>query len=342
MKHRYVAILMMALFSMFLLGSVTGAAAQDDTRLNVVATTTQAIDAVTILAGDRVNLIGLMGPGIDPHLYQPTEADIQAMNGADLVIYSGLHLEGQFDEVFEAVGQRNIRTYAMSQPVKDAGYIFGGFTLSEELTNVDDPHFWFDPRNWQLAITGIADVLAEMDADNADYYLANAEAYVENLDVLFEWAVEAMEQVPQDQRVLVTSHDAFQYFGDFLGWDVRGLQGISTEDEAGVADIQSLVDFVVERQIPVLFIESSVPPDAIEAVQEAVQARGFDIGIGVRELYSDAMGEPGTFGGTYIGMIATNVITVLQSYGYDVPEWPEGLEPIPPDELLTMTDVDEE
>ncbi len=313
--------------------------AQDEV-LNIVTTTTQATDLVTILAGDlvgeSVQITGLMGAGVDPHLYKPTESDIAAMNAADLVIYSGLHLEGQFDEVFQALGQRNIRTYAVSDPVKDAGFIIGGFRLSEELTDVDDPHFWFDPRNWQLTTEGVLEVLAEVDPDHAAVYQANAEAYIAQLDLLYNWGVEAMSEVPEEQRVLVTSHDAFQYFGAAFGWEVRGLQGISTVAEAGVADVQDIASFVVERDIPVMFVESSVPPDAIEAVQEAVNAEGGEVGLGIRSLYSDAMGAPETFGGTYIGMIAENVITILQSFGYEVPAWPEDLEPVLPADLLEL------
>lgn len=326
------------LFIIAALGWGGGVAAQDDDQLTIVATTTQVHDALTILGGDYVDVIPLMGAGVDPHLYQPTESDIAAMSSADAVFYSGLHLEGQFDEVFQALGERSIRTVAVSDPVKQAGFTIGGFNLSEELTNVDDPHFWFDPRNWQMSVMLMAEELAALDPDHADEYAANAEAYNEQLDLLFEWATEAMAQVPEDQRVLVTSHDAFNYFGQAFGWTVRGLQGLSTQDEAGVADVQELVTFVIERDIPVMFIESSVPPNAIEAVQEAAEARGHDIGIGVRELYSDAMGADGSFGGTYIGMLAQNVITILQSFGADIPEWPEGLEPVPPVELLEMAE----
>ncbi|HLA45007.1 MAG TPA: zinc ABC transporter substrate-binding protein, partial [Aggregatilineales bacterium] len=194
----------------------------------------------------------------------------------------------------------------------------------------------FDPRNWELVTMSLAETLAEVDPDNADRYMTNAEAYVEELHTLYEWGVDAMALVPESQRVLVTSHDAFQYFGDAFGWEVRGLQGISTQDEAGVADIQDIAAFVVEREIPVMFVESSVPPGTIEAVQEAVRSRGFDVGIGVRVLFSDAMGEPGTFGGTYIGMIGTNVITILQSFGVEVPQWSAGLTAQPSAELFEM------
>jgi manganese/zinc/iron transport system substrate-binding protein len=316
------------------------AAAQPQEPLRIVATTTQAADLVTILSGDligeTIEVTALMGAGVDPHLYRPTESDIAAMNRADAIIYSGLHLEGQFDTVFNALAERGVRIYAMSDPVKAAGFTFGGFTLSEELVDVDDPHFWFDPRNWQLTAEGAADFLSELLPEHAETFAANYEAYYEQLDLLYAWGTEAMSVVPEEQRVLVTSHDAFQYFGDAFGWEVRGLQGISTEDEAGVADIQDIADFVVEREIPMMFVESSVPPDAIEAVREAVRDGGGQVDIGLKELYSDAMGAPEDFGGTYIGMIAQNVAIVVRSFGYELPEWPEGLEPVLAESLITL------
>lgn len=320
---------------------VAGVSAQDD--LNIVATTTQAFDIATILADgtDNVNIIGLMGAGVDPHLYQPTESDISAMNQADMVIYSGLHLEGQFDAVFEALGEQGIVTFPMGVPVKEAGFIIGGFTLSAELTNVDDPHFWFDPRNWEISVQALADEMGDLDPENADLYADNAEAYIEQLMLIFEWANEGMRDVPDNQRFLVTSHDAFQYFGAAFGWQMFSIQGISTEDEAGVGDIQEVVQFIIGNEIPVIFIESSLPPDTVQAVVEAVEDEGGNLRVGVRELYSDAMGEIDTFGGTYIGMIAENVYTILQSYecaGVEVnlSDWPDDLEPVPTEELLDV------
>lgn len=323
-------------------------AAAQATPLNIVTTTTQATDVITILTigvpEEAVSITSLMGAGVDPHLYQPTEADINAMNAADVVIYSGLHLEGQFDEVFAALSEKGTVIYALSAPVKEAGFIFGGFDLSEELQDVDDPHFWFDPRNWQLVVQGAADELAAIDPDNADIYLTNAADYIEQLTLLYDWGVAAMSTVPAEQRVLVTSHDAFQYFGDAFGWEVRGLQGISTEDEAGVADIQDLAAFVKDRAIPVMFVESSVPPDTIQAVQEAITAEGGSVQLGVRELFSDAMGSADEFGGTYVGMIAQNIYTILQSYqlaGLDItiPDYPTELEPQPSEELLAVDEA---
>lgn len=342
MKIKHILTLAM-FFSLF--GGVQMLRAQDNT-LHIVTTTTQITDAATIitgdLLGDAVNVTGLMGAGVDPHLYQPTESDINALTSADLIVYSGLNLEGQFGSVFESLGQQGKRIYRVSDPVKTAGFIIGGFDLSEEFQNVDDPHFWFDPRNWQMSVMGLAEVIAELDPDHAETYIANAEAYVEELDILYQWALEAMSTVPEDRRVLVTSHDAFQYFGDAFDWGVRGLQGISTQDEAGVADVQEIARFVIDNQIPVMFVESSVSPNAIEAVQEAVEAGDYDVSIGIRELYSDAMGSAGTFGGTYIGMIAENVLTILQSYQLQgieltIPEFPAdelGIEL--PEELINI------
>ncbi|MCC6612645.1 MAG: zinc ABC transporter substrate-binding protein [Anaerolineae bacterium] len=323
MKHYLV--IAAALLALLLSG--VGMASAQETRLNIVATTTQVTDLTHILTEgvDGIAITGLMGAGVDPHLYQPTISDISAMNAADAVFYSGLHLEGKMGEVLDALAEQGVVTYAVSDPVKSAGYTFGGFRLSDEFTDVDDPHFWFDPRNWQLATEGLADTLAQIDPANAATYSANAQAYIAQLDLLYSWGQEAMAVVPEQQRYLITSHDAFQYFGDAFGWQVRGLQGISTVDEAGVADIQDLASFIVTQGIPVMFIESSVPPDAIEAVQEAVRAAGGTVGIGTRVLYSDAMGTTNTPGGTYLGMLATNIITILQSFGYNVLPFPVDL-----------------
>ena len=331
-------ILIIAILSLF----VAGLNAQDD-GLKIVSTTTQASDIAHILTEgvNNVTITGLMGAGVDPHLYQPTESDIAAMNQADMVVYSGLHLEGQFDTVFEALSEQGVKILAMGNPVKDAGFIVGGFTLSDELVNVDDPHFWFDPRNWEISVLALAEEISELDPENADIYSANADNYIDQLRMIYEWADAGMRAVPGNQRYLVTSHDAFQYFGAAFGWRMFSIQGISTEDEAGVGDIQEVVDFVIENEIPVIFIESSLPPDTVEAVVAAVEDEGASLRVGVRELYSDAMGEVDSFGGTYVGMIAENVFTILQSYQcagieVEIPEWPEDLEPLPTEEILEV------
>lgn len=318
-----------------------GSGVRTDGAFRIVATTTQASDIAKILTDGvaDVEISSLMGAGVDPHLYQPTESDIAAMNQADMVIYSGLFLEGQFDTVFAALNEQGVLIHALSDPVKAEGFTIGGFELSEELVDVDDPHFWFDPRNWELTITDLGEALAGIDPDNAATYTSNAEAYAAQMSLLFDWANEGLRSVDEGQRYLVTSHDAFQYFGAAFGWQMQAIQGLSTEDEAGVGDIQGTVDFIIENDIPVVFVESSIPPDTIEAVIEAVDAAGGSVRIGVREMYSDAMGEPSSFGGTYIGMIAENALTVLQSYEcagaeLTIPAWPEGLTPTPPAEIM--------
>lgn len=333
----YRATLLLLLTAACALVPIAGAS---EDSLKIVATTTQAADLIGILSQDVAGIerAALMGAGVDPHLYQPTESDISAMNQAELVIYSGLHLEGQFETVFTALSEQGVAIYPLSGPVKDAGYIIGGFDLSETLMDVDDPHFWFDPRNWQLTAADLAETLAELDPSNAAVYRANAADYLEQLQALYDWADAGLRSIDERQRYLVTSHDAFQYFGAAFGWRMQAIQGLSTEDEAGVGDIQETVDFVIDNAIPVLFVESSIPPDTIEAVIEAVRAQDADARIGLRELFGDAMGEPDSFGGTYIGMLAQNALTIMQSYqcmGADVaiPDWPDGLKPQPPEDL---------
>lgn len=300
--------------------------AQEDSKLKVVATTTQIADLTHIIGAENVEVTGLMGGGVDPHLYQFTESDIEAMSNADLVLYNGLHLEGGIGEVIEGISNRT-RIHAVGETIERLGYTLP----SASDADVIDPHMWFDPRNWQEIVADVAEVLSEEDPDNADLYAERGDSYIEQLQLLYEWGVEAMSLVPERQRVLVTSHDAFQYFGDAFGWEVRGLQGISTEAEAGVGDIQELVDFVIEREIPAMFVESSVPPNTIEAVQSSAQDKGWNVDIGA-ELFSDAMGEVGTFEGTYVGMVITNITRVVAAFGFadNLPLMPDGL-PIPED-----------
>lgn len=333
---KYVALVLATLLPFLSLAPARGT---EDT-LHIVATTTQASDLLRILSEGRdgIKITSLMGPGVDPHLYQPTESDIAAMNRAEMVVYSGLHLEGQFDTVFAALGEQGVKTYAMGRPVKEAGFIVGGFDLSDQYSNVDDPHFWFDPRNWEITAHDLAETLAQLDPQNAQTYRDNAVSYIAQLRALYEWANGGLRSIDEARRFLVTSHDAFQYFGAAFGWKMQAIQGLSTEDEAGVGDIQATVDFVIENDIPVLFVESSIPPDTIDAVIEAVAAQGDSVRAGLRELFGDAMGVPGTFGGTYIGMLAQNALTIMQSYqcmgaDVDILAWDEALLPEPPDEL---------
>lgn len=336
--RKYVKVPSILLLMMLMLAP----ASAQNAPLRVVTTTTQATDLMTILTADIpagvLQITGLMGAGVDPHLYKPTASDVEAMNNAQLIVYSGLHLEGQFDVVFASLSERGVAIHRLSQPIEDEGFVL---QFEDDGIVVDDPHFWFDPRNWALTATSLAELLATLDPDHATTYRANAQAYVAQLDLFYEWGVEAMSSVPEDLRYIVTSHDAFRYFGDAFGWTMVAVQGISTESEVGVGDIQEIVNFVLDNDIPVIFVESSVSPATIQAVQDAVRSRGKDVELGIRELYSDAMDDPNTFGGTYIGMMASNIYTILQSYqlaGVDfiIPEWDEHVLPMPPDEILTQ------
>jgi manganese/zinc/iron transport system substrate-binding protein len=273
-------------------------------QIKIVATTSMVTDLVERVGGDRVDVEGLMGPGVDPHLYKASEGDVIALADADAVFYNGLHLEAKVAEVFERMGDR-VRTYAVTDAIPrrrlEAPPAFAGNY---------DPHVWFDVGLWRLALAQVRDDLSGLDRAHAATYRANAARYDRELAELERWVRAETARVPAEKRVLVTAHDAFNYFGRAYGFDVRGLQGISTASEAGTADVRELAEFIADRRIPAIFVESSVSPRAIEAVREAVRARGFDVGIG-EGLFSDAMGDPDTPEGTYPGMVRHNVRAIV-------------------------------
>jgi manganese/zinc/iron transport system substrate-binding protein len=274
--------------------------------IRVVTTIGMIADAAENVGGERVEVTGLMGPGVDPHLYKASEGDVTRMAEADLILYNGLHLESQMGEVFEQMEGR-IKTVAVADDIDEALLL-----SSPEYEGAHDPHVWFDLTLWMKAVEAVRDTLVEMDPGSAALYEENAEKYLAELDELHQYVLAQAERVPAEQRVLITAHDAFNYFGNAYGFEVRGLQGISTESEAGTGDVQALAEFIADRQIPAVFIESSVPQRNIEAVQAAVQSRGFNVTIG-GELFSDAMGNPGTPEGEYIGMVRHNVDTIMSA-----------------------------
>jgi len=275
--------------------------------IRAVATTSIVADAVREVGGDRVEVTGLMGPGVDPHLYRASEGDVRRMSEADIVFYNGLHLEGRMSELFAEMGARGIRTVAVAEAIDTASLL-----RPPEFEGAFDPHVWMDVGLWRLAVARIADALAELDPTHAETYRARAAAYGVRLDSLDAWVRSRVEEVPEAIRVLVTAHDAFNYFGRAYGFHVRGLQGISTVAEAGTADVQALARYVAEARIPALFVESSVSPRSIEAVQAAVRARGFDVRLG-GSLYSDALGGVGSGAETYEGMIRHNTETIVSA-----------------------------
>jgi manganese/zinc/iron transport system substrate-binding protein len=275
--------------------------------LNVVVTTQQIADTVANIAQDKIVLTPLLGPGIDPHTYVPTEGDIQVFQDADLIFYNGLLLEAQMTRVLDQIGQSDT-TRVVS--VADALDPLTLLNWEPEAGLPYDPHVWNDVRLWTRVAYVIRDTLIEMDPANAAAYDANTTAYAAELEELHTYTLEQVERIPQELRVLVTAHDAFNYYGRAYGFQVEAVQGISTESEASVGDIQSLAEVVVERQVPAIFIESTISPRTIEAVIAAAQAGGQDVRIG-GELFADAMGEPGTPEGTYIGMMRHNIDTIV-------------------------------
>lgn len=275
-----------------------------DERLNIVTTIGMITDMVENIGGDHVEVHGLMGAGIDPHLYVASEGDVELLQNADIIFYNGLFLEAQMDEILKQIAERKTAV-AVAEGI-DESQLLPWATYEDEF----DPHVWFDVQLWMQAAEAVRDTLVEVDATNAADYQANAERYLSELAELDTYVKEQAALVPAEQRVLITAHDAFHYFGRAYGFDVRGLQGISTAAEAGTADVRALADFIVERQIPAIFVESSVPVRNIEALQAAVRNRGYEVAIG-GELFSDAMGNPGTPEGTYVGMVRHNVDTIV-------------------------------
>jgi manganese/zinc/iron transport system substrate-binding protein len=274
--------------------------------IQVVTTIGMITDIVKNVGGERVRVIGLMGPGVDPHLYKASEGDVTRLAEADVVFYGGLHLEAKMAEVFERM-QGRVTTVAVTDKIDRALLL-----APPEFAGAYDPHVWFDVRFWMQAVESVRDTLAQVDPANGGRYESNARAYLAELDALQAYVTARAISVSPEQRVLITAHDAFNYFGRAYGFEVRGLQGISTATEAGTADVQGLASFIAERKIRAIFVESSVPQRTIEAVQAAVRARGFDVQIG-GVLFSDAMGTPGTPEGTYIGMVRHNIDTIVDA-----------------------------
>ncbi len=305
-------ILKLTLLASFLLSACSTSAGESqlpiaERTINVVTTTGMIADIVLNLGGERVNVEALMGPGVDPHLYKPTASDVTKLERADIVFYNGLHLEGRMAEVFEKMEEAGSATYAVADEI-DTNLL----RTPPQFEGQFDPHIWFDVTLWKFAVEKVGKDLSALDPASRDLYEANMQAYLAQLDELDTYIQEQIATVPEGSRVLITAHDAFGYFGEQYGVEVRGLQGTSTAAEAGAADVQELAAFLAERKIKAIFVESSVPPATIEAVQKATQAQGWDVQIG-GQLFSDAMGQAGTPEGTYIGMVKFNVDTIVKA-----------------------------
>ena len=287
--------------------------------INAVATVGMVGDVVAEIGGACVNVTTLMGPGIDPHTYRASARDLRAMQGADIIFYAGLTLEGQLADVLDRLAARR-PTVAVSEAAVPPARLM---EANDDRFGMD-PHVWMDVSLWALIADVVRDTLAQLAPECEAQLDQRATAYKLQLAALHQWVKESIASLPAHRRVLVTAHDAFFYYGRVYGLEVHGIQGISTDAEAGLADIRATADLVIQRQVPAIFVESSVNPRNIEAVQAAVRARGGAVEIG-GELYSDALGQPGTWRGTYIGMLVHNTATIVEALGGQVPPLPAAL-----------------
>lgn len=301
----YAAILLAA--ALLIVNYVSAAA--EDKPINIVATTTMLADLIDRVGGEHVSVSALMGPGVDPHLYQAGAGAVAKLQSSDVVAYHGLHLEGKMGEVFDSLNQQGHQTICLEDGLDPMRLL-----SDENNPEVHDPHIWFDVSLWKEAADHVATQLALLDEANAADYEANLDAYLKELDDLESYIKSRVAELPEDQRILITAHDAFRYFGRAYGIEVRGLQGISTDAEASTSAVSDLATLIATKAIHAIFIESSVPVKNVEALQDAVKARGFDVKIG-GELYSDALGDADSDAGTYIGMVRANVDTIVNALG---------------------------
>ncbi len=274
--------------------------------INVVATVGMIADAAKNIGGDFVKVVGLMGPGVDPHLYKASQGDIRKLSNADIIFYNGLNLEGKMGDIFVKMA-RTRAVIAVTESVDR-----NALREPPEFLGHYDPHIWFDVSLWSQVLSKISDAFVELDPVHADVYRKNSINYRNELLALHQWTKQTLAKVPVKQRVMVTAHDAFGYFGRAYDVEVIGLQGVSTVAEFGLKDIQRIVDLLVKRNIRAVFVESSIPKRSIEAVVAGAKGRGHDVIVG-GELFSDAMGAAGTAAGNYIGMVRSNVETVANA-----------------------------
>ncbi|WP_372892899.1 metal ABC transporter solute-binding protein, Zn/Mn family [Rhodosalinus sp.] len=298
------------LATVFLVAGRGPAAAEAE--LTVVATTGMIADAAREVGGELVEVQALMGPGVDPHAYRQTRTDIVATSRADLVLWHGLYLEAQLEEFLLDLGARR-PVVAVAEGLPREQLI-----AHDDYDGAYDPHVWMDPELWQRVVVEVRDALIELHPEGEAAFTANADAYLDDLRGLASYAANVLASIPPENRVLLTSHDAFNYFGAAYDFEVIGIQGISTESEAGLRRIADLVELLVARDIGAVFVETSVSDRNIRALVEGAASEGHTVGIG-GELYSDAMGEPGTYEGTYIGMIDHNATVIARALGGEAP-----------------------
>jgi manganese/zinc/iron transport system substrate-binding protein len=291
---------------------LAGAAQAQNKPLRIVTTVSMVADAVRAVGGARVNVTSLLGEGVDPHTYRPTRADIARLSAADMVFANGLHLEAQLNEALKSIGRNRPVVFVADAVPRDR------LLVDEDYKDRSDPHVWMDPTLWTFAVGAVRDALTKRDPAGRAGYEAGARSYAAELAGIDDYARKLAVTIPEKERVLITAHDAFAYFGRAYGFEVQGIQGVSTESEAGLKRIEELVTLVTTRGIKAAFFESSVPDRNVRALVEGVGARGHKLAIG-GELYSDALGTPGTYEGTLIGMLDHNVTTVVRALGGNAP-----------------------
>ncbi|MBX2963067.1 MAG: zinc ABC transporter substrate-binding protein [Cyclobacteriaceae bacterium] len=302
MKQFLYTVLSLAIIS----GCTSKKESSEQGSLKIVTTTGMIQDAVKNIAGRNADVEALMGPGVDPHLYKATQGDLKKLTEADIVFYNGLHLEGKMGEVLEKLS-RTKPVFAVASTLPDSLLL-----EVEGFQGITDPHIWFDVNLWMEAVKNIHGYINEIDPEHKAYYDSAAQSFIKQLDSLHHAVQSHVLTIPEEQRVLITAHDAFGYFGRAYNIQVRGLQGISTVAEFGLRDVTELVDFIISRKIKAIFVESSISPKSIQAVVEGCKKKNWPVKIG-GNLYSDAMGNPGTPEGTYIGMVHANVKTIVEA-----------------------------
>ncbi len=319
MKAAVSLVQMMALVALTILGGCSPARQPADdeaagNRYSVSCTISMVADIVRHVAGNHAKVTHLIGSGVDPHLYKPTRSDVIALMEADIIFYSGLRLEGKMSSELDGIARQNKPVIAVTERLEPK------YLLSEpDDPDTADPHVWMDVQGWMQATEAVRDALIAFDPPHADEYAANATAYLARLEKLDAYAKEVLASIPEQKRLLITAHDAFRYLGRAYGIEVLGIQGLSTESEAGLQDVNRLVDLIVERDIGAIFVESSVARKNVEALIQGARSRDKKVLIG-GELFSDAMGAQGTYEGSYIGMIDHNVTTIARALGGQAPE----------------------
>lgn len=294
------------LFSAILISCTPSSEKTNDSSLHVVATTGMLYDIVVNIAKDKMTAEAIMGPGVDPHLYKATQGDLSKLKKADLIVYNGILLEGKMSEILKKMGKQK-PVVAAAESLPDSLLL-----NAADYKDAYDPHIWFDIKRWKYAVNEVSKAMISIDTQNQEFYRTNTNRYLKQLDSLDNFVRTRILEIPENQRILVTAHDAFGYFGDSYNVKVEALQGISTVADFGLKDVANLIDLIIENNIKAIFVETSVSDKSINAVVTGCREKGHDVQIG-GYLYSDAMGDIGTVEGTYIGMFKKNVNTIVEA-----------------------------